>query len=62
LEQGFNAARQISLMTAIPKEAATQTVNRLCGSAMTSIHTASKAIQTGNGDVFLLAVLSTWIT
>jgi acetyl-CoA acyltransferase len=56
LEQGFNAARQISLMTAIPKEAATQTVNRLCGSVMTSIQTAAKAIQIGNGDVFLLAV------
>ncbi|OUS40387.1 3-ketoacyl-CoA thiolase, partial [Oleispira antarctica] len=54
LEQGFNVARQISLMTAIPKEAAAQTVNRLCGSAMSAIHTAAQAIQTGNGDVFVV--------
>jgi len=54
LEQGFNVARQISLMTTIPKEAAAQTVNRLCGSAMTAIHTAAQAIQTGNGDVFVV--------
>jgi len=54
LEQGFNVARQISLMTAIPKEAAAQTVNRLCGSAMTAIHTAAQAIQTNNGDVFVV--------
>ena len=54
LEQGFNVARQISLLTAIPKEAAAQTVNRLCGSAMTAIHTAAQAIQTGNGDVFVV--------
>ncbi|MBL4799302.1 MAG: acetyl-CoA C-acyltransferase FadA [Oleispira sp.] len=54
LEQGFNVARQISLMTTIPKEAAAQTVNRLCGSAMSAIHTAAQAIQTGNGDVFVV--------
>lgn len=54
LEQGFNVARQISLMTAVPKEAAAQTVNRLCGSAMSAIHTAAQAIQTGNGDVFVV--------
>ena len=54
LEQGFNVARQISLLTTIPKEAAAQTVNRLCGSAMSAIHTAAQAIQTGNGDVFVV--------
>jgi len=54
LEQGFNVARQISLMSSIPKEAGAQTVNRLCGSAMSAIHTAAQAIQTGNGDVFVV--------
>ncbi|GAA6133275.1 acetyl-CoA C-acyltransferase FadA [Oceaniserpentilla sp. 4NH20-0058] len=54
LEQGFNVARNISLTTVIPKEAAGQTVNRLCGSAMTAIHTAAQAIKTGNGDVFVV--------
>ncbi|MFC3679726.1 acetyl-CoA C-acyltransferase FadA [Bacterioplanoides pacificum] len=54
LEQGFNVARQISLTTVVPKEAGAQTVNRLCGSAMSAIHTAAQAIQTGNGDVFVV--------
>ena len=53
-EQGFNVARQISLLTRIPHESAAQTVNRLCGSAMSAIHTAAQAIQTGNGDVFMV--------
>ncbi|HCW90134.1 MAG TPA: acetyl-CoA C-acyltransferase FadA [Marinobacter sp.] len=53
-EQGFNVARQISLLTRIPHESGAQTVNRLCGSAMTAIHTAAQAIQTGNGDVFMI--------
>ena len=54
LEQGFNVARQISLTSVVPKEAGAQTVNRLCGSAMSAIHTAAQAIQTGNGDVFVV--------
>ena len=53
-EQGFNVARQIGLLTVVPKEAGAQTVNRLCGSAMSAIHTAAQAIQTGNGDVFVV--------
>ncbi|OZG71259.1 3-ketoacyl-CoA thiolase [Hahella sp. CCB-MM4] len=54
LEQGFNVARQISLLTKIPHTASAQTVNRLCGSAMTAIHTAAQAIMTNNGDVFVV--------
>src|SRR5690554_6521183 len=54
LEQGSNVARQIGLMTVVPKEARALTVNRLCGSAMSAIHTAAQAIQTGNGDVFVV--------
>jgi acetyl-CoA acyltransferase len=53
-EQGFNVARQIGLMTVVPKEAGAQTVNRLCGSAMSAIHTAAQAIMSGNGDVFVV--------
>lgn len=53
-EQGFNVARHISLMTRLPHEASAQTVNRLCGSSMTAIHTAAQAIQTGNGEVFVI--------
>lgn len=54
LEQGFNIARQIGLMTVVPKEAGAQTINRLCGSSMSAIHSAAQAIQTGNGDVFVV--------
>jgi len=54
LEQGFNVARQISLLTRIPHTSAAQTVNRLCGSAMTAIHTAAQAIMTGQGDFFVV--------
>lgn len=54
LEQGFNVARQISLLTRVPHESGAQTVNRLCGSAMSAIHTAAQAIMTGNGDVFVV--------
>lgn len=53
-EQGFNVARHISLLTKVPHEAGAQTVNRLCGSAMSAIHTAAQAIMTGNGDMFVV--------
>lgn len=54
MEQGFNVARQISLLTKVPHTASAQTVNRLCGSAMSAIHTAAQAIMVGNGDVFVV--------
>lgn len=53
LEQGFNIARFISLMTAIPHTASAQTVNRLCGSSMSALHTAAMSIMTGQGDVYI---------
>ncbi|PJE78560.1 3-ketoacyl-CoA thiolase [invertebrate metagenome] len=54
LEQGWNIARMASLMTPIPHSAGAQTVSRLCGSSMSALHTAVQAIQTGNGDVFVV--------
>ncbi len=54
LEQGFNIARFASLMTRIPHTTSAQTVNRLCGSSMTALHSAAMAIMTGNGDVFMV--------
>lgn len=54
LEQGFNVARNAMLMTDIPHTVAGQTVNRLCGSSMQSLHAATQSIQTDNGDVFLV--------
>ncbi len=53
LEQGFNIARFAAVAAGLPEEVAAQTVNRLCGSSMSAIHTATMSIQTGNGDVFL---------
>ncbi|MCO7227053.1 acetyl-CoA C-acyltransferase FadA [Pleionea sp. CnH1-48] len=53
LEQGFNIAKNASLMTSLPRTVAGQTVNRLCGSSMQALHTAAQAIMTGNGDVFI---------
>ena len=53
-EQGFNVARQITLLTRLPHTSSAQTVNRLCGSAMSAIHTAAQAIMTGNGDAFIV--------
>lgn len=54
LEQGWNVARMASLMTPIPHTAGAQTVSRLCGSSMSALHTAVQAIQTNNGDVFVV--------
>ncbi|GGB80828.1 3-ketoacyl-CoA thiolase [Marinobacterium zhoushanense] len=54
LEQGFNIARNASLLAGLPHTVAGQTVNRLCGSSMSALHTAAQAIQTGNGDIFIV--------
>lgn len=54
LEQGWNIARMMSVLTVIPHTVAGQTVSRLCGSSMSALHTAAQGIMTGNGDVFLV--------
>ena len=54
LEQGFNIARFASLMTDIPHTVSAQTINRLCGSSMSALHTAAMSIMTGNGEVFVV--------
>ena len=53
-EQGWNVARMITVLTAIPHEVPAQTVNRLCGSSMTALHSAVQAIMSGYGDQFLV--------
>ncbi len=53
-EQGWNVARNAALMTALPHTTCAQTVNRLCGSSMSALHTAAQAIQSNNGDVFVV--------
>ncbi|MFT4725752.1 MAG: acetyl-CoA acyltransferase [Granulosicoccus sp.] len=54
LEQGFNVARAVGLLAGLPKQVAAQTVNRLCGSSMSALHTAAQGIMTGYGDVFVV--------
>lgn len=54
LEQGMNIARNIAILAELPRTVAGQTVNRLCGSSMQALHAAAQAIQTGNGDVFVV--------
>lgn len=54
-EQGFNVARLIALMAGLPISVAATTVNRFCGSSMTSVHIAAGAIAMGAGEVFVCA-------
>jgi acetyl-CoA acyltransferase len=54
-EQGLNLGRILGFMTHLPLSVAGTTVNRFCGSSMTSIHMAVGAISAGAGDVFICA-------
>lgn len=54
LEQGWNIARNSSLISALPHTTCAQTVNRLCGSSMSALHTAATAIMSDYGDVFIV--------
>jgi len=53
-EQGLNVARNIAILAGLPRTVAAQTVNRLCGSSMQSLHIAAQNIMTNNGDVFII--------
>lgn len=52
-EQGHNLARNMALLSQLPHATAAQTINRLCGSSMSALHSAAQAIATGYGDVFI---------
>lgn len=54
LEQGVNIARNMALMTVLPHTISAQTVNRLCGSSMQAIHSATQAVMCGQGDLFVV--------
>ena len=49
--QAFNIARNIWLRAGLPHSVPAQTVNRLCGSSMAALHTATANIRAGLGDV-----------
>lgn len=53
-EQAFNIARMTSLRTRIPHEVPAITVNRLCGSSMSALHTATANVMAGLGDIYLV--------
>lgn len=54
LEQGWNVARNAALMSVLPHSTCAQTVNRLCGSSMSALHTAATAIMSNTGDQFIV--------
>ncbi|MBL4589689.1 MAG: thiolase family protein [Alphaproteobacteria bacterium] len=54
-EQGFNLAKIVAQIIGLPDSVAGATVNRFCGSSMTTIQMAAGYIQMGAGDVFIAA-------
>ena len=54
-EQGFNIARLIGLLADLPLSVGGMTVNRFCGSSMSSVHIAAGQIQLGAGEAFICA-------
>lgn len=54
-EQGFNIARLVVNHAGLPITVGGATLNRFCGSSMTTIHTAAGMIQMNAGAVFIAA-------
>ncbi|MCW8112206.1 acetyl-CoA C-acyltransferase FadA [Yersinia intermedia] len=54
LEQGFNIARNASLLAEIPHSVPAVTVNRLCGSSMQALHDGARAIMVGDAQISLI--------
>ncbi len=53
-EQGFNIGRNSLLRAGLPHTVPGQTVNRLCGSSMSALHTAAASVMAGLGDVYIV--------
>ncbi len=54
-EQGLNMARLVGLMSGLPQSVGAATLNRFCGSSMSSVHVAAGSIAMGAGEVFVCA-------
>ena len=54
-EQGLNLARLVGLMAGLPRSVGGATINRFCGSSMSSVHVAAGSIALGAGEVFVCA-------
>src|SRR5438128_8364719 len=52
-EDNRNVARMAVLLAGLPAEIPAATMNRLCGSGMQAVVSATREIETGNGKVFL---------
>lgn len=52
-EQGFNLAKIVVQLAQLPVSVGGATVNRFCGSSMTTVQMAAGYIQMGAGDVFI---------
>ncbi|MDO3385705.1 acetyl-CoA C-acyltransferase FadA [Gilvimarinus sp. SDUM040013] len=53
-EQAFNVARNSWLLAGLPHCVPAQTINRLCGSSMAALHSATANIWAGLGDAYLV--------
>ena len=53
-EQGFNLSRFVGLLAGLPHTVPGQTVNRLCGSSMSAMHTAAANIMAGLGEIYVV--------
>lgn len=54
-EQGFNLGRIVVNLAGLPESIGGATVNRFCGSSMTTVQMAAGYIQMGAGEVFICA-------
>ena len=54
-EQGFNLAKIVGQILGLPASVGGATVNRFCGSSMTTVQMAAGYIQMGAGDLFVCA-------
>lgn len=52
-EDNRNVARMAGLLAGLPQSVPGETVNRLCSSGLSAIVHAHRAIQTGDGDIFI---------
>ena len=52
-EDNRNIARMATLLAGLPHEIPAVTINRLCASGLTAINIAARAIQNGDGEVYL---------
>jgi len=52
-EDNRNVARMAALLAGLPWSVGGETVNRLCSSGMASAINAARAIQTGNGEIYI---------